>query len=354
MSEPTAREGRGDAPRGPSAPLSPRSGQATQASQSAQPSQAAQTSQGPAVHVPAGPGSVDRAMGALETSVRVAESGQYVAGDLVTASAEDFKLVGTKAMRDGLERVLMSRHPEEGLDALLATGTLSSVLPEVKAMVGFGDGEWRHKDVWKHTKQVVRQSVPRTEVRWAALLHDIGKVKTRRVMPDGEVHFFGHAEVGAAMFDRLQTRTQLFVGEEGLFDSVRFLILHHLRASQYDKSWTDSAVRRFAKEIGAGMCDLLDLSRADITTKRPERKRRGLESISELAARVRSIQEMDAKIPPLPKGLGTEISAAFGIAPSPKLGELMKLLKDSVDGGELEAQREAAYYLDWLRDTKRV
>ena len=215
--------------------------------------------------------------------------------------------------------------------------------------MGFGDGEWRHKDVWKHTKQVVRQAVPRTEVRWAALLHDIGKVKTRRIAPDGEVHFFGHAEVGAVMFEKMQRRIPLFRGEDQLAGSVHFLILHHLRASQYDSSWTDSAVRRFAKEMGVGLCDLLDLSRADITTKSPDRKRRGLEAISELAARVRAIQEMDAKVPSLPKGLGTEISARFGIPPSPKLGDLMKQLKGLVEAGELDAQQPAAYYLDYLQ-----
>ena len=106
---------------------------------------------------------------------------------------------------------------------------------------GFGDGEWRHKDVWKHTKQVVHQSVPRTEVRWAALLHDIGKIRTRRILPNGEVHFHGHAEVGASMFDRMQRRTKLFVGDDTLRVRVRELILHHLRASQYDGDWTDSA-----------------------------------------------------------------------------------------------------------------
>jgi poly(A) polymerase len=264
------------------------------------------------------------------------------------ATAADYRLVEVPRLRGALERVLMARHPEEGLDALLAAGALDALLPEVKAMVGFGDGEWRHKDVWKHTKQVVRQAVPRTEVRWAALLHDIGKVKTRRITPDGEVHFFGHAEVGASMFDKLQARTGLFTGEEKLFDAVRFLILHHLRASQYDGSWTDSAVRRFAREMGEGLCDLLDLSRADITTKRPERRRKGLESISELAARVRAVQELDAKVPPLPKGLGTAISARFGIAPSPRLGELMKTLKTAVEKGELEAQREPEHYLDYL------
>ena len=117
-------------------------------------------------------------------------------------------------------------------------------------MVGFGDGEWRHKDVWKHTKQVVRQAVPRLELRWAALFHDIGKMKTRSITPDGKVHFLGHAEVGTRMFDKLDRRLGLFAPEPALKETVRFLILHHLRANQYSPDWTDSAVRRFARELG--------------------------------------------------------------------------------------------------------
>lgn len=293
--------------------------------------------------------SVDLCVAALEACAQTAEQGQRPDG-VVRLDPALFVSVEIPRVRGAVERVLMGHHPDLGLDMLLEVGALDALLPEVKALVGFGDGEWRHKDVWKHTRQVVRQAVPRTEVRWAALLHDIGKVKTRRIEPNGEVHFFGHAEVGASMFDRMQRRIPLFRGEEGLAREVRFLILHHLRASQYDASWTDSAVRRFAKEMGGCMNDLLDLSRADITTKRPERKRKGLEAISELAARVRAIQEQDARVPPLPKGLGTDIAARFGIPPSPRLGELMKKLKDAVEGGELEAQQEPRYYLDYLAD----
>ena len=243
----------------------------------------------------------ERALEALDACVRVAESGDPARPLLAVEG--DFRAIEIPKLRASFERVLMSRNPEGGLDALLVSGALDAILPEVKAMVGFGDGEFRHKDVWKHTKQVVRQAVPRTEVRWAALLHDIGKVKTRKITPDGEVHFFGHAEVGASMFDRMQRRVALFRGEEALAGSIRFLILHHLRASQYEKTWTDSAVRRFAKEMGDGLCDLLDLSRADITTKSAERKRRGLESISELGARVRAVQDADAKARRCRRGL---------------------------------------------------
>lgn len=270
---------------------------------------------------------------------------------LMRPDASDFKAASQRFAADVRRRfdeVLMAREAERGLDALLACGALGALLPEVEAMVGFGDGEWRHKDVWKHTKQVVRQAVPRLEVRWAALLHDIGKLRTRSISPDGEVHFFGHAEVGARMFDKLERRAAFFRSEEALRERVRFLILHHLRASQYDGSWTDSAVRRFAKEMGEGLDDLLCLSRADITTKRPEKKRRGLRQISELGERVSQIQELDAVVPPLPSGIGDLMMKGLGLPPSRRIGELKRALEAAVEAGELEPHQPAEHYLEFL------
>jgi poly(A) polymerase len=294
--------------------------------------------------------SAERAVRALERATAAAEGRSP--GEVVLASRADLEVLPVDAVRVALDRVLMGASPEAGLDALLDGGVLPALLPEVHAMVGFGDGEWRHKDVWKHTKQVVAQAVPKVEVRWGSLLHDIGKVKTRSISPDGEVHFFGHAEVGARMFDRMNKRIGLFGADAALRDEIRFLILHHLRAAQYDASWTDSAVRRFAKEIGGYLDDLLCLSRADITTKRPEKKRRGLRQIDELAERVRAIREEDAKLPPLPKGLGTEIGARFGIPPSPALGSLMRALTLAVESGEVPARQPADVYLDFLAQNR--
>ena len=296
------------------------------------------------------PADPQRAIDALE---RAAARAEKRTGEIITASREDYRAaaqVWLPDVRARLDRVLMSDDAEAGLDALLQAGALSAMLPEVEAMVGFGDGEWRHKDVWKHTKQVVRQAVPRLEVRWAALLHDIGKVKTRSISPEGEVHFFGHAEVGARMFDKIDRRVPLFSRDDAFKSSVRFLILHHLRASQYDASWTDSAVRRFAKEIGDRLDDLLCLSRADITTKRPEKKRKGLKQISDLADRVRVIAELDAVVPPLPSGIGDEIMKAFGIPPSRRIGELKRALEDAVDAGEVPSHQGSDVYLAFLRD----
>ena len=291
-----------------------------------------------------------RAIEALERAAARAEKGS---GEILRAGKDDYRAAAQLYLPDvraRLDRVMMSDDAEAGLDALLEAGALGAMLPEVEALVGFGDGEWRHKDVWKHTKQVVRQAVPKIEVRWAALFHDIGKVRTRSISPSGEVHFFGHAEVGARMFDRIDRRVPLFTRDDVLKSSVRFLILHHLRASQYDASWTDSAVRRFAKEIGEGLDDLLCLSRADITTKRPEKKKKGLRQISELGDRVRRIQEMDALVPPLPSGIGDDIMRAFGIPPSRRIGDLKKALEAAVDAGEVPSHQESEVYLAFLRD----
>ena len=292
-----------------------------------------------------------RAMDALERAAELAERGVSSRPVVLVASGDLDPLVTTD-VRPLLDRVMMGEHADEGLDSLLTTGVLDVLLPEVKGLVGFGDGEWRHKDVWKHTKQVVCQAVPRIEVRWAALLHDIGKVKTRSIDEHGEVHFFGHAEVGARMFDKLERRRRLFAAEEELRSTIRFLVLHHLRASQYDGSWTDSAVRRFAREIGPHLDDLLCLSRADITTKRPEKKRRGIGYINELAARITDLAAEDAKLPPLPTGVGNDIMATFGIPPSKKLGDIKRALEAAVEAGEIPGQQESAFDLQFLAENK--
>jgi len=294
---------------------------------------------------------LDRVFDALEAAAQVAEG--RPAERLVTpVTEEDFRAAAKldpKALRARLDRVVMGDDPEGGLDGLLETGALAALFPEVHAMVGFGDGEWRHKDVWKHTKQVVRQAVPRIEVRWAALFHDIGKIKTRSFTPDGKVHFLGHAEVGTRMFDKLDRRLGLFGYEPALKDTVRFLVLHHLRANQYSPDWTDSAVRRFARELGAHLSDLLCLAQADITTKRPEKKRRGLLQIEELQQRITALAAEDAKQPPLPSGIGEEIMKAFGLPPSRKVGDVKRALEAAVDAGEVEPRQEAEAYVEFLR-----
>lgn len=293
----------------------------------------------------------ERAAHALTRAVEYAERGVSSAPVLLCAPADLTALGATNVRRD-LDRIMMGEHADLGLDSLLVTGVLDTLLPEVKAMVGFGDGEWRHKDVWKHTKQVVVQSVARIEVRYAALFHDIGKVRTRSISPDGEVHFFGHAEVGARMFDKLERRERLFASDEALRGTVRFLVLHHLRASQYDGKWTSSAIRRFTREMGAHLDDLLCLSRADITTKRPEKKRRGIALIDELGEKITELAAEDAKQPPLPTGVGNELMTEFSLPPSRLIGDIKRALEAAIEAGELEPYLESGEYVEFVRQNR--
>jgi poly(A) polymerase len=258
-------------------------------------------------------------------------------------------LIGV-AIKEAFERVLLSQRPDRGLDVLVRSGVMEAVLPEVFAMVGFGEGV-RHKDVWAHTKKVILRS-PRTPIlRWAALLHDIGKVPTRKFEPDGQVSFLGHPLVGGRMFSKISHRL-CFQKEE--YKRIRFLIVEHLRASAFDDTWTDSAVRRFARDIGDDLDDLLQLSRADITSKYAEKVRRGIELIDILAERIRELKEIDAKPAPLPKGLGTVLIEHFHIAPGPKLGSIISKLKDDVETGRLGIQESFDHYIRYIENHPEI
>jgi poly(A) polymerase len=285
----------------------------------------------------------------IRAATAIAESGRMPASGVTQAAADQLKvLVGAPPadVRDEMTKMLVLRDVNVALQWLHDTGALARLLPELEATVDFSQESGRkHKDVWEHTKQVVKQAVPRPEVRWAALLHDVGKVPTRTFTTDGKVHFHGHAEVGARMFDPISKR---FALDRPFKGTVRFLILHHLRANQYAPSWTDSAVRRFDREMSEHLQDLLDLSRADITSKRPGRRQELLRQIHSLSVRIETLRELDAKQPPLPTGLGTAISAKFGIPPSRKIGDLKRALEDACERGELEERKDDAYYLDWL------
>jgi poly(A) polymerase len=285
----------------------------------------------------------------LEIAGAISEGGGRLPPDNVTALAAEHAPRLAEAdkarLRAAVEHMLMGRDVDASLEWLHEVRVLGLLFPELEATVDLVQETGRqHKDVWAHTKQVVRQTVGRPLVRWAALLHDIGKVPTRTFTDEG-VHFHGHAEVGARMFDKIYGRFAFSRDER---QTIRFLIKHHLRTNQYSDQWTDSAVRRFHREMFAHLTDLLDLSRADITSKRPGRRKQLLEQISALSDRVHQLAEADARLPPLPGGVGTAIMDAFEIPPSRLIGDLKRALEQAIDRGELEPRREDAYYVAHL------
>ncbi|MFO7565832.1 MAG: HD domain-containing protein [Enhygromyxa sp.] len=247
-----------------------------------------------------------------------------------------------------LTEAICGRRPDLAMQVLHDTGVLAQVLPELEATVDFSqEAGRRHKDVWEHTKTVVWQAVPKPTVRWAAMLHDIGKVPTRRFIEGGGVTFHGHAEVGERMFLRGPARRIGFPPAER--EAIAALIRFHLRPGQYEQSWTDSAVRRFAREVGPQLDDLLNLSRADITSKRPGRRKRCLQRISELSRRIRALQAEDQKPKPLPSGLGKVLMSALGLPPGKQIGQLRASLEALFEAGEIEGGREPEYYVEQVR-----
>jgi poly(A) polymerase len=296
--------------------------------------------------VPFGPGT----SGILDVAGHMANTGITVGSEvtrLAKLAAPDLAALPSARLRQTIELVILGPFASQALQWLHDAGVLAVLLPEIDATVDFSqEAGRRHKDVWEHTKQVVMQAPPRPLVRWAALLHDMGKVSTRVLLPDGRVTFHRHAELGARMFGPIARRLGFDRSER---QRIHALILHHLRANAYEAEWTDAAVRRFDHEMGDILDDLVDLSRADVTSARPGRKQEAARNIEALMQRIEAIRILDAQMPPLPPGVGNAIMEAFQVPPSRRVGELRKLCEDAIERGELVERQPAAYYVDYLR-----
>ncbi len=246
-----------------------------------------------------------------------------------------------------MNKLLMGTTVEAALGFLAETGLLQHLLPEAQAMVEFraGQGRHHHKALWPHTTAVVSQAPSRLPVRWAALLHDAGKVTTRSVDAEGEVHFFGHEAVGASLVDGVARR---FRFSQMLHDQVRALVTLHQRPALYDRQWTDGGVRRLVHDAGDLFQDLLDLSRADVTSHRPGVREAVLERLAELEVRANDIARKDGEGPLLPSGIGRAIMAHFGLKPGMQVGALKAKLEQAVLDGLLPRTASETEYLAYL------
>jgi poly(A) polymerase len=248
-----------------------------------------------------------------------------------------------------MDKLLLGDDVHRGMEYLLESNLLTFMMPELTILRGFNQtDEYHHKDVWEHTKRALKASVNQVDIRWALLLHDIGKPYTKSIQ-DGHVHFYHHEVVGETLARSIMFRLR-FSKEQRR--KVSTLIFNHMRPNMYDDDWNDSAVRRLAKDVEGHIFDLINLSRADITSMRPETVRRGLERLDKLQQRVEHILEEDSKLPPLPKGMGNAIMKHFGIKEGPEVGAHMARLHQAIEDGQLEAGREYEYYLEFLEKQK--
>lgn len=244
---------------------------------------------------------------------------------------------------DRFGQVLLGEFAGTGLQFLFDCEALQRMVPEVCLMVDFHRScPVHHKDIWDHTLQVVEKCPQSLTVRWTALMHDSGKVWTRSVNKQGKVHFFRHEELGASLMEGVAARFHL---DPDLRDRVVYVIGNHARANVYAADWTDSAVRRLIRDMGDHLDDVLAFSQSDFTTKRQWRiaEVRGL--AEDLHKRIRQVAAEDAKIPPLPKGLGHVIMQATGLQPGPWLGQVQRWLESEVENQKIAAQLDAETYL---------
>lgn len=240
---------------------------------------------------------------------------------------------------------LMRGDVDKALEDLHKSGALKTTFPEVTAMVGFGGGDQGHKDLWDHTKKVVKQAKAIPEVRWAALFHDVGKVQAFSTEA-GKITFHQHEFVSAKLFRQAMKRTGLLKGD--FRNRVNDLIRNLSLVEGYSSEWTDSAIRRLNRDLGETLKHTLLLARADVTSKHAHKREKVHRLVHELEQRCLEVAQADAVVPPLPKGLGQAILATFSIPPSKKIGEIREALEALVEAGSLEGHKDSGYYIDYL------
>ena len=249
------------------------------------------------------------------------------------------EIVSPERIRGELDKLMVVDEPGEGLWFLVNTGLSDEFMPELRALSLEQDPIHRHKDVLAHTIAVVEKTSPDRILRLAALLHDIGKPKTRSIGPEG-VSFHHHEVVGARMADTRLRALRYPIDE--IADITRLVELH-LRFHGFGTGWSDSAVRRYARDAGPLLEKLNELTRCDCTTRnqrRAEELARRMDVLEERIAYLRQQEELDAIRPDLD---GNQIMEHLGIGPSRAVGQardfLLELRLEEGPLGEEEALR---------------
>ncbi len=252
--------------------------------------------------------------------------------------------ISRERIRDEMNKLLLSPHPAKGLDLLVELGLMEWIIPEVLELCGVSQQQQPRtvttKDVYAHVLRVVERSSPRLITRWGALLHDIAKPRTRSI-EENKVHFFGHEDVGAHMAREILKRLHF---DRDFIESVSRLVRLHMRANAYAPDWTDGAVRRLMLDSDDDLPDLLDLSRADITSYRVDKVARAAARVAELAERCQHLREEAERVPLKSPLDGKELMELFERGPGPWLRPIKDHLLGLVIDGALspDNKEEAA------------
>jgi poly(A) polymerase len=257
-------------------------------------------------------------------------------------------------VQDELSKLLLGPHPRAGLELLVETGLADVVLPELPALQLEIDEHHQHKDVYEHSLRVLERAIaleqegPDLVLRLAALLHDVGKPRTRRKQPGGGVSFHHHEVVGAKL---LAKRLAALRYPKDVVEAVRLLTELHLRFHGYSDApggWSDSAVRRYVTDAGPQLERLHKLVRSDCTTRNRRRAAALAAAYDSLEARIAALREQEELDRIRPDLGGAEIMTILGIGPSRLVGEARShLLELRMEHGPLGPERAEAELRAW-------
>ena len=284
--------------------------------------------------------------------------------DAMGAMAHRLGIVSAERIRSELERLIVSPLPRRGLELMVHTGVCDVVLPEFSALVDTRDEHNRHKDVYEHTLTVLDQAMaletgpegpvpaPDFVLRFAAIMHDVGKPDTRRFEPGGTVSFHHHEVVGAKLTRR---RMKALRFDRRTTDAVVLLVRLHLRFHGYgEAAWTDSAVRRYVTDAGEQLERLNRLTRADCTTRNRRKAMQLSAAYDDLEARIadlRDREELDSIRPDLD---GDQIMGILGIGPGREVGAARKfLLELRMERGPLGAEAAEQELRRWWAEQEQ-
>ncbi|QBJ96501.1 CCA tRNA nucleotidyltransferase [Rhodococcus sp. ABRD24] len=251
-----------------------------------------------------------------------------------------------------LDKLILGEYPIDGINVMCEAGLAERILPELPAMKLEIDEHHQHKDVYWHSLTVLKQAIdledgdPDLVLRWAALLHDIGKPDTKRNEPGGGVSFHHHEVVGAKL---VRKRMRALKYSKQMVDEVGQLVFLHLRFHGYGKGqWTDSAVRRYVTDAGDLLPRLHKLVRADCTTRNKRRAAALQGTYDDLEQRIARIAEQEDLARVRPDLDGNAIMELLGIPAGPQVGKAWKFLKElRLDRGPLERDEAEAELLKW-------
>ncbi|MCF8571727.1 CCA tRNA nucleotidyltransferase [Gordonia sp. HY002] len=263
--------------------------------------------------------------------------------DAICAMVDQIDRITVERIRVELDKMIVGEHPIDGVDLLVETGLAEHVLPEIPGMKLTIDEHHQHKDVYQHSLTVLRQAIdletgdPDLVLRWAALLHDIGKPATRRHEDAGGVSFHHHEVVGAKM---VRKRMRALKYPKAVVEDVAQLVFLHLRFHGYGEGrWTDSAVRRYVTDAGPLLDRLHKLVRADCTTRNKRRARKLQETYDDLEHRIAVLKEAEDLDRVRPDLDGNAIMELLGVPPGPLVGKAWRYLKDlRLDSGPMSRE----------------